>query len=223
MRSAVRIVARSRLALLVLGAIGWWFTAWHRHTPSAQAPPSPIARSCTGTTRCVRPALRCARQIAVHGHATGPEVRGQTRTSGRRDRARLRADGAEPRHAHGTGRARRSRRSHRRERPHRSGRAQSCAKSPCARPGWVEVLNVRAEGDPVTAGQVLAEVYSPYLDAAQREFLLALESGQSTLIDAARDKLRALGFARRRHRPPRTRSPRERGASPFARRCTATS
>jgi membrane fusion protein, copper/silver efflux system len=61
--------------------------------------------------------------------------------------------------------------------------------------GWVEVLNVRAEGDPVGQGELLAEVYSPALDAAQQEFLLALQSGQSTLIDAARDKLRALGFA----------------------------
>ena len=61
--------------------------------------------------------------------------------------------------------------------------------------GWVEVLNVRAQGDAVQRGQVLAEVYSPVLDAAQREFLLALESGESMLVDAARDKLRSLGFA----------------------------
>jgi Cu(I)/Ag(I) efflux system membrane fusion protein len=61
--------------------------------------------------------------------------------------------------------------------------------------GWVEVLNVRAEGDPVQTGQVLAEVYSPALDAAQREFLLALGAGDKTLADAARDKLVALGFA----------------------------
>jgi Cu(I)/Ag(I) efflux system membrane fusion protein len=61
--------------------------------------------------------------------------------------------------------------------------------------GWVEVLNVRAEGDPVQAGQVLAEVYSPELDAAQREFLLALDAGDEALADAARDKLVALGFA----------------------------
>jgi membrane fusion protein, copper/silver efflux system len=61
--------------------------------------------------------------------------------------------------------------------------------------GWVEVLNVRAEGDPVRQGELLAEVYSPALDAAQHEFLLALDSTQSTLIDAARDKLRGLGFA----------------------------
>ena len=61
-------------------------------------------------------------------------------------------------------------------------------------PGWLEVLNVRAEGDPVKQGQTLAEVYSPALDAAQHELLLALESGQPTLVEAARDKLRALGF-----------------------------
>lgn len=61
--------------------------------------------------------------------------------------------------------------------------------------GWVEVLNARAEGDPVQRGQVLAEVYSPALDAAQREFLLALDSGESMLVDAARDKLLSLGFA----------------------------
>jgi Cu(I)/Ag(I) efflux system membrane fusion protein len=60
--------------------------------------------------------------------------------------------------------------------------------------GWVEVLNVRAEGDPVQAGQVLAEVYSPDLDAAQREFLLAQGAGENSLIDAARDRLTALGF-----------------------------
>jgi Cu(I)/Ag(I) efflux system membrane fusion protein len=61
--------------------------------------------------------------------------------------------------------------------------------------GWVEVLNVRAEGDPVQTGQVLAEVYSPELDAAQREFLLALDAGEPTLVAAARDRLVALGFA----------------------------
>ena len=61
--------------------------------------------------------------------------------------------------------------------------------------GWVEVLHVRAEGDPVQRGQVLAEVYSPAIDAAQREFVLALNSGESDLIDGARDRLMALGLA----------------------------
>ena len=39
--------------------------------------------------------------------------------------------------------------------------------------GWVERLHVRAVNDPVRAGQVLAEVYSPDLYAAQEEYLFA--------------------------------------------------
>ena len=88
--------------------------------------------------------------------------------------------------------------------------------------GWVEVLNVRAEGDPVQQGQTLAEVYSPALDAAQHEFLLALESGQRCC-----SMPRATNFARwdstRRHRPPRTRSTRDAARRRSRRRCTATS
>ena len=61
--------------------------------------------------------------------------------------------------------------------------------------GWLEVLHVRAEGDPVQHGQVLAEIYSPALDAAQREYLLALKTSEPDLSDAARDKLTALGLA----------------------------
>ena len=60
--------------------------------------------------------------------------------------------------------------------------------------GWVEALHVRAEGEPVHPGQLLAEVYSPALDAAQQEYLLALQSSAPTLIDAARAQLFALGF-----------------------------
>lgn len=62
--------------------------------------------------------------------------------------------------------------------------------------GWVEVLHVRAEGDPVQRGEVLAEVYSPALETAQREFVLALESGEPALVAAARGRLEALGFAK---------------------------
>ncbi len=61
--------------------------------------------------------------------------------------------------------------------------------------GWVEVLHVRAQGDPVRQGQVLAELYSPQIEAAQREYVLAINAGESELIDAARDKLVALGLA----------------------------
>jgi Cu(I)/Ag(I) efflux system membrane fusion protein len=61
--------------------------------------------------------------------------------------------------------------------------------------GWVEALHVRAAGDPVTQGQLLAEIYSPALETAQREFLLARQTGGAALIDAAREQMRALGIS----------------------------
>jgi Cu(I)/Ag(I) efflux system membrane fusion protein len=64
--------------------------------------------------------------------------------------------------------------------------------------GWVERLNVRAVGDPVQRGQVLAEVYSPELYSAQQEYLIARRQGGTTgdpaLLAAARAKLRLLGM-----------------------------
>lgn len=60
--------------------------------------------------------------------------------------------------------------------------------------GWVEVLHLRAEGEPVRRGQLLAEVYSPALDSAQQELRLAQQSGQRDLIEGARAQLRALGL-----------------------------
>jgi len=60
--------------------------------------------------------------------------------------------------------------------------------------GWVESLAVRAEGDPVTAGQVLFQLYSPELVTAQGEFIAALTSGNRGLIDASRQRLAALGL-----------------------------
>jgi membrane fusion protein, copper/silver efflux system len=61
--------------------------------------------------------------------------------------------------------------------------------------GWVEQLAVRAAGDPVRRGQLLASVYSPDLLATQNEFLIALDSGNAGLIDAARERLRLSGLA----------------------------
>jgi len=66
--------------------------------------------------------------------------------------------------------------------------------------GWVEKLHVRAVNDPVRAGQVLAEVYSPDLLAAQEEFLLARRMAQANaaeepLARAARRRLELLGLA----------------------------
>ena len=59
--------------------------------------------------------------------------------------------------------------------------------------GWFEKLHVRAEGDPVKAGDVLGEFYSPQILAAQVDFLVALESSQRGKLDSARNGLRLLG------------------------------
>jgi Cu(I)/Ag(I) efflux system membrane fusion protein len=65
--------------------------------------------------------------------------------------------------------------------------------------GWVEKLHVRAVNDPVRAGQLLAEVYSPELLAAQEEYLLSRRMAQANPADepiaqAARRKLEVLGY-----------------------------
>ncbi|MBA4286005.1 MAG: efflux RND transporter periplasmic adaptor subunit [Xanthomonadaceae bacterium] len=59
--------------------------------------------------------------------------------------------------------------------------------------GWVERLDVKAVGDPVRRGQLLAAIYSPELYAAQGEYLLARQSGDAGLQDAARTRLALLG------------------------------
>ena len=61
--------------------------------------------------------------------------------------------------------------------------------------GWVESLAVRAVGDPVKRGQVLLSYYSPELVAAQKDFLVAQQSGMPALRDAARERLRLLDFS----------------------------
>lgn len=67
--------------------------------------------------------------------------------------------------------------------------------------GYVERLLVRAAGDPVSSGKIVAEIYSPELLSAQREFLaLAGASdlrGGASLVEAARQRLRLLGMAER--------------------------
>ena len=65
--------------------------------------------------------------------------------------------------------------------------------------GWVEKLHVRALNDPVRAGQVLAEIYSPDVLAAQEEYLLTrrmaqANAGDATLAQAARRRLELLGM-----------------------------
>jgi Cu(I)/Ag(I) efflux system membrane fusion protein len=65
--------------------------------------------------------------------------------------------------------------------------------------GYVERLHVRAVGDPVSAGQKVAEIYSPELLSAQNEFLALLRANSLTqgadLVSAARNRLRLLGMA----------------------------
>jgi Cu(I)/Ag(I) efflux system membrane fusion protein len=60
--------------------------------------------------------------------------------------------------------------------------------------GWVEGLSVRAMGETVRKGQLLFTLYSPMLESAQQEYLDALKIGNQDLIDASRDRLRALGL-----------------------------
>ena len=62
--------------------------------------------------------------------------------------------------------------------------------------GWVVRLNVRAVGDPVRRGQVLAELYSPDLYSAEQEYLIALrEKNAPDLAAAARERLHLLGMS----------------------------
>ncbi|WP_440056612.1 efflux RND transporter periplasmic adaptor subunit (plasmid) [Pseudoalteromonas sp. T1lg65] len=58
--------------------------------------------------------------------------------------------------------------------------------------GWIEQLFVKAEGDPVQQGEPLYTLYSPQLVNAQEEFLIALKRNNQALIDAAKERLRAL-------------------------------
>jgi Cu(I)/Ag(I) efflux system membrane fusion protein len=63
-------------------------------------------------------------------------------------------------------------------------------------PGFVESLSIRAEGEPIGAGHVIAQVYSPDLLAAQNEYRALLASGSiasASLRRAARSRLLLLG------------------------------
>lgn len=64
-------------------------------------------------------------------------------------------------------------------------------------PGFVESLSVRAEGEPISAGRVVANVYSPDLLTAQNEYRVLLSShspAATSLRRAARYRLRLLGM-----------------------------
>ncbi|MBS0422583.1 MAG: efflux RND transporter periplasmic adaptor subunit [Proteobacteria bacterium] len=61
--------------------------------------------------------------------------------------------------------------------------------------GWVEELAVRATGDSVRRGQLLAAIYSPDLLAAQEELVIAVGSGDAGLRGAARNRLALFGMS----------------------------
>ena len=60
-------------------------------------------------------------------------------------------------------------------------------------PGWIEHLSVAATGDPVTRGQVLAEIYAPDMVAAEEEYLIAARMG-GAIGSASLQRLRALSI-----------------------------
>ena len=59
--------------------------------------------------------------------------------------------------------------------------------------GWMESLAIKSAGEPVRAGQLLYQLYSPTLVNAQEEYLAALNGGNRTLIGASRARLESLG------------------------------
>jgi Cu(I)/Ag(I) efflux system membrane fusion protein len=60
--------------------------------------------------------------------------------------------------------------------------------------GWINSLRVNAEGEQVSKGDLLFELYSPELVNAQKEYLQALRRGSDALLAGADEKLRALGM-----------------------------
>lgn len=61
--------------------------------------------------------------------------------------------------------------------------------------GWIEKLAVKAEGESVSEGDLLFQIYSPSLVAAQSEYLQTLGLSNRLLVAAARDRLTALGMS----------------------------
>lgn len=60
--------------------------------------------------------------------------------------------------------------------------------------GWISRLAVNADGERVSRGEVLFELYSPVLVNAQKEYLQAHQRGDTRLVRGASEKLRALGM-----------------------------
>jgi len=60
--------------------------------------------------------------------------------------------------------------------------------------GWIVGLRVNSEGERVSRGELLFELYSPELVNAQKEYLQAFKRGESRLLSGAAEKLSALGI-----------------------------
>ncbi len=73
--------------------------------------------------------------------------------------------------------------------------------------GWVERLAVRAVGDTVRAGQVVAGLYAPELLAAQEELALAQRLQDASLIEAAQARLKLLNAGSKAQRQDAIRAP----------------
>ncbi len=60
--------------------------------------------------------------------------------------------------------------------------------------GWIEALYIHSNGEIVTKGQTLYELYSPALVNAQEEYLAALRSNNASLKKASASRLLSLGL-----------------------------
>ncbi|MCG7991371.1 MAG: efflux RND transporter periplasmic adaptor subunit [Candidatus Thiodiazotropha lotti] len=62
--------------------------------------------------------------------------------------------------------------------------------------GWLERLSVTAVGDPIKKGDLLYQLFSPDLVAAQRDYVSALQGGNQQRIRSAAVRLEALGVSK---------------------------
>lgn len=63
--------------------------------------------------------------------------------------------------------------------------------------GWIERLEVRAEGDPVAQGELLFDLYAPDITIASSELIRAVKRKDADEINIARSKLRNFGVSDR--------------------------
>jgi len=63
--------------------------------------------------------------------------------------------------------------------------------------GWIEKLAVSIEGERVTKGQRLFDLYSPKLVNSMEEYIQALRSSNKRLVTASREKLISLGISQK--------------------------